>query len=316
MNNMKQKITVLLVGFLLTLGISSCVKDSAPALGDIGKTIVKFNEGPRMDFYYLPFSGTKTETITFTRDVNSTAVLNKPLEVVLLEDPTLVPAGYTELPAANFTYTVDPGVIITSGKITAVRFAAGELSKKIKINLIGSAWTNLSTKYAKAYKVTDAGGNGNIASAVNGGMIVTFGIKNIYDGIYSIVSGTVTRYTAPGVPAGDAISGGLAGQPDIILSTSGQYSVSIPNVSTAGGLYWSYPNNSMVSGVDGKVIVVDPATNLTTISSTQNVTLTNMVGEPNYYDPATKTFYLSFIWNPTSTVRTYQVVLKYKGPRP
>ena len=313
---MKQKITVLLVGFLLTLGISSCVKDSAPALGDIGKTIVKFNEGPRMDFYYLPFSGTKTETITFTRDVNSTAVLNKPLEVVLLEDPTLVPAGYTELPAANFTYTVDPGVIITSGKITAVRFAAGELSKKIKINLIGSAWTNLSTKYAKAYKVTDAGGNGNIASAVNGGMIVTFGIKNIYDGIYSIVSGTVTRYTAPGVPAGDAISGGLAGQPDIILSTSGQYSVSIPNVSTAGGLYWSYPNNSMVSGVDGKVIVVDPATNLTTISSTQNVTLTNMVGEPNYYDPATKTFYLSFIWNPTSTVRTYQVVLKYKGPRP
>ena len=189
---MKQKITLLIFGFLLTLGISSCVKDAAPALGDVGKTIVKFNEGPRNDFYFAPFpTGTKTVTITFTRDVNSNAALNKPVEAVLLEDPTLVPAGYTELPTANFTYTgSDAGVILTSGKITAIRFAAGEVSKKIKMNLIGSAWTNFGISYAKAYKVTDAGGNGNIASAVNGKMIVTFGIINKYDGLYE-VTGTL-----------------------------------------------------------------------------------------------------------------------------
>lgn len=189
---MKQKITILLVGFLLTLGISSCVKDSAPELGDRGNTIVKFNEGPRKDFYYAPFpTGSKTVTITFTRDVNSNTALNKPVEVVLLEDPTLVPAGYTELPTANFTYTgSDAGVILTSGKITAIRFAAGEVSKKIKMNLIGSAWTNVGISYAKAYKVTDAGGNGNSVAADNGKMIVTFGIINKYDGVYE-VTGTM-----------------------------------------------------------------------------------------------------------------------------
>ena len=131
---MKQKITVLLVGFLLTLGISSCVKDSAPELGSKGNTIFKFNEGPRKDFYYLPFTGTQTATVTFTRDANSAASLQKPAEVVVLEDATLIPTGYTELPVANFSYaSSDAGLILTSGKITAIRFAAGEFSKKIKI---------------------------------------------------------------------------------------------------------------------------------------------------------------------------------------
>lgn len=312
---MKQKITILIFGFLLTLGISSCVKDGAPALGDIGKTIVKFNEGPRANFFYAPFpTSTQTETITFSRDVNSTAALNKPVEVVLLEDPTLVPAGYTELPVANFTYTVDPGVIITSGKITAIRFAAGEVTKKIKITLIGSAWTNVSTKYAKAYKVTDAGGNGNIASAVNGGMIVTFGIKNQWDGVYSVESGTVSRYTG-GVKNNDALEGDLFGNPDVILATSGANSLVIP-VGTTGALAWAASYGAYVAGIDGTTVTIDPATNLVTMSSTGNASLTNWAGHDNLYDPATKTFKLAFYWNPTGNMREYEIVLKYKGPRP
>jgi hypothetical protein len=191
MNNMKQKITVLLVGFLLTLGISSCVKDSAPELGTRGNTIAKFNEGPLKNFFYTPFAGSiKTETFTFTRDVNSNAELNKAAEFLISEDPALVPAGYTELPTANFTYSgSDAGVILTSGKITAIRFAAGEVSKKIKMNLSGNAWTDVSVSYAKGYKVTDAGNN-KVTAADNSKMVLTFGIKNKYDGVYE-VTGTL-----------------------------------------------------------------------------------------------------------------------------
>ncbi len=188
---MKRTILYLLFGFILTSGLTSCIKDQDTPVGDAGKPIVKFNAGPKVDFYYLPFTGTKTENIIFTREANSSAALQQPVEVTIVEDATLIPAGYTELPSANFTYTNDPGVVVTSGKITAIRFAAGEFSKRIQINVIGSAWTNLATKYAKAYKVTDAG-TGNQLSSAKGTMVATFAIKNKWDGVYEVVSGELT----------------------------------------------------------------------------------------------------------------------------
>ena len=70
-----------------------------------------------------------------------------------------------------------------------------------------------------------------------------------------------------------------------------------------------------VGGVGGLSATIDPATNLVTMASTENATLTNWAGKENKYDPATKTFTLNFRWNPTSTTREYSVVLKYEGPR-
>ena len=326
---MKQKITLLIFGFLLTLGISSCVKDSAPELGTRGNTIIKFNEGPRKDFYYSPFpAGTKSETITFTRDVNSNAALNKPSEVIILEDPTLIPAGYTELPAANFTYTVDPGVIITSGKITAIRFAAGEFSKKIKITLIGSAWTTLTTKYAKAYKVTDAGGN-QIATA-NGTMIGTFAIKNQWDGVYSVAGTLVDVYLGPSVSHINDILGS-DGPMQYQLITSG-----LTKCNSYDAYFW--PNAYIVpwrsgTGASGygsfsPVFEFDAATN-------KVVAVTNYYGQPasngryaqinpagfNDVDPVTKTIRISYFMYQPSLVpvgprTTITEVWTYLGPRP
>jgi hypothetical protein len=137
------------------------------------------------------------------------------------------------------------------------------------------------------------------------------------------VSGKVTRYTSPGAPAGDVLSGDLAGNPDVSLITSGPNAVVVPVPATPnpGTLYWAAASGSQVAGIDGLKITVDPATNLVTMSSTLNTTLANWAGSTpginyNRYDPATKTFYLAFKWNPTSNVREYEIVLKYKGPRP
>ena len=329
---MKQKITVLLVGFLLTLGISSCVKDSAPELGSSGNTILKFNEGPRKNLFYSPFpTSTKTEILTFTRDVNSNATLNKPVEVVLLEDPTLVPAGYTELPAANFTYTgSDAGVILTSGKITAIRFAAGEVSKKVKINLIGSAWTNVSIKYAKAYKVTDAAGNQ--VSAGKGSMIITFAIKNQWDGVYE-VTGTQSDVSYPTwTNINDYL--GADGPMQYELRTSGADLCDSYDNFFYGGYYVPFADADPATGYGAygsfsPVFQLDAATN-------KVIAVTNRYGQPaangrfitidpagfNDYNPSTKImrvsyfmFQPSFVALPNPRV-SFTQEWKYIGPRP
>jgi hypothetical protein len=71
----------------------------------------------------------------------------------------------------------------------------------------------------------------------------------------------------------------------------------------------------MVAGVDGIRVTVDPVTNLTTSLSLGNATFGNWAGNPNFYDPATKTFNLAFRWNPTAATREYLVVMKFKAPR-
>ena len=88
----------------------------------------------------------------------------------------------------------------------------------------------------------------------------------------------------------------------------------MPITGDLGCLKWAYPNGS-VAGINGLSISIDPVTNLVTMSSAANATLTNWAGHENKYDPITKTFYLAFRWNPAANVREYEIVLKYKGPK-
>lgn len=61
---------------------------------------------------------------------------------------------------------------------------------------------------------------------------------NNYDGVYSTVSGWVTRYLSPGVPANDALSGDLTGNPDVYMITSDLLSCSIPTPSAGDGFLY------------------------------------------------------------------------------
>lgn len=233
--------------------------------------------------------GPATSDVTVQLATNDTAVTNEGL--------TLLPAGTYNLNtlapkiAAGDTFTRDLQIIITNSDALDPNISYG----------IGLTITGVDAGYKVASNMST--------------VVIAFNIKNKYDGIYSVVSGTVTRYTAPGVPAGDALSGSLAGNADVILATAGPNSVSIP-LPGDGALQWAAGTDSYVAGIDGLIVVVDPATNLTTITSQSNPTLANWAGKENKYDPATKTFYLGFKWNPTASVREYDVVLQYKGPRP
>ncbi len=171
-------------------------------------------------------------------------------------------------------------------------------------------------------------------------LLVEITVKNKYDGIYSYVSGFVQRYSSPGNPiCCDGLTGSLVvGTPDVIMSTTGANSVSIPPAGQAGNWSWGGGATALqVAGIDGFSITVDAGNNATCAAS-GNATLANWTGfapgyvSPGYpgtmptfplgppavnkYDPATKTFHLSWRWNPSANVREYDVVLKYKKPRP
>lgn len=165
---------------------------------------------------------------------------------------------------------------------------------------------NLANTYALGVQITDV--SEGVLNELEKNIVVTFLVKNIYDGIYSYVSGQVTRYTSPGVPANDALSGPLGPSlPNVKFVTTGATTLQLQ------GLQWS-PGGG-VGGVDPITITVDPATNLTTSSSGTSATFGNWAGHENKYDPATKTFTLNFRWNPTSTTREYSVVFQYAGSR-
>lgn len=216
-------------------------------------------------------------------------------------------ANVIKLPQAFFT--IPGGLTVTIPK------GAREAKLMVLTNPINY---DPSTTYGLAFRLVSVDKPGYILSANFNEWVTTIGAKNAYDGIYSVVSGFVQRYTAPGVPEPlGGLNGDLTGNPDVYLVTTGSNYNNIPPSSPAvpGRLQWAFGSNSAVAGIDGLRVTVDPATNLVTVSSAQNPTLTNWAGKVNRYDPATRTFYLAFRWNPASTTREYEIVLRYKGPR-
>lgn len=317
---MKRNISLMLFSFILIAFVSSCIKEGTEPLGDAGKTFLKFNDGPSKSLFYSPFNDIKDVNIfNLRRDASSGAELSKAVSITVELDNQLITdyntehgTAYEPLPADFFTYELDEGVTRNANQFT-FNFASGDFAKNVNIQLDGSKWSDLSKIYAFAFKITnDAGINRTVEKDT---MITFLSIKNEWDGIYSVESGTVTRYTSPGVPANDVLSGSLVGNPDVILATVGPYTLSVPPSGTTGTIQWANGNNSSVGGINGLTFTIDPATNLVTAASASNLTLTNWAGHENKYDPATKTFYLAFRWNPSGATREYEIVLKYKKPR-
>ena len=215
---------------------------------------------------------------------------------------------------------------------------AGATGAMVPINVPTTVTMDPNNTYGVGFTISSVDGGYRIASNLKN-LFVEITVKNKFDGVYSYVTGFVQRYTGPGAPVCcDGLTGTLTvGTPDIIMSTAGSNSVSIPPAGSAGSWYWSGGATALqVAGIDGFTITVDAGNNTTEASST-NLTLANFGGFPagyispgypgtmptfplgppavNKYDPATKTFHLAWRWNPTANVREYDVILKYKRPR-
>ena len=239
------------------------------------------------------------------RDAISESSLNTATRVVITEDPSLITAAYVALPASSFT--IDPGNPKVGNDYT-LTFNPGEFFKQLKLTLPNASLLDPNKKYALGFKISSVDNNGK-ASSSQQKVLVQVGLKNRWDGVYSVETGSVQRYTAPGAPeAAGGLNGSLAGNPDITLTTVGANTLGI------SGHQWAQKGGA-IGAIDNLQLTVDPATNQVTVFALGNATLANWEGKENKYDPATRTFTLNFRWNPTTNRREYSVVIKYKGPR-
>ena len=309
---MKRNIFKYLV-FVMTLAITiiSCRKDDFVGdndLGDQGKTLLKFAEGPSKTLLFEAFTNIKpVSAFSLVRDVNSNASLSAATSVELVK--AAVPAGYTFLPDNIFTLqTASAAKFVKSANGYTVNFAPGDFAADFEINLNG-ALLDPTLKYAVSYTIGNTGG-ATVTAGTKKSITVVFTVLNKYDGVYSFEPVSQFNRYSNGVLTGDALMGSLVGLPNRSFTTiDGNTLTWTPLWASGGG----------VGGVDNFRLYVNPATNQTTMTALGNATLANIPGKPNYYDPITKTFYLNFQWGGGSAGaagRDMSVVLKYEGKRP
>jgi hypothetical protein len=304
---MKNYKKIYLALLILTVGVSSCTKEDGIYAENGSSGIVELADLPSRTSSTAYASVTKSFDAVTEVDcpilINYTGVDAAPedVTVTLAFDPTIVDAMssstavLTNLDASLYTVP-SYSVIIPKGQKQAT----------MHIKLKTSAF-DFSKSYALGI-VIKSSSSGTVSGNYGKGLF-KINAKNAYDGIYTVGTGSsVIRYTAPGVPANDALSGSLAGNPNLTLSTVSATTVEITNLRWAGG-------TSSVSGIDNLRATVDPLTNLVTMTALGNTTLANLAGKDNKYDPATKTFTLNFRWNPVTTTRDVSLVIKYASVR-
>ncbi|MCR8557826.1 DUF4361 domain-containing protein [Mucilaginibacter sp. BJC16-A38] len=294
---MKTKILqYLALACLLITVFSSCRKESfgGKENSQAGKTYVWITEAPELDQHFDVFTDIKLVTMfTIRRDPANKADLQKAVTVTIKSlgqdqlDVLTDTAGYTDLFPLSNLYTMPTAANIASGGIftgtggitkTAtgftVNFAAGEFAKSIIFFIDGSK-LDLTKKYGSAFQITNFGGF--TTKTGYGAIVATVGIKNKYDGVYH-ADGTFTRYSAPGV----FLDSRTINQ-DKTLGTVDANTVS----STVADLGSGDPLNLTVNA-DNTVTVTFVGTSLSNLPAPYT-----QVGD-NHYDPATKTFTLSY----------------------
>lgn len=197
---------------------------------------------------------------------------------------------------------------------TSVVIPKGQKTAKFKVN-VSTTLIDLTKTYVLPLKLTTADA---VVSKNFGTALFQIGAKNAYDGIYKPTDGQMQRFTLGTPTTGDALNGFMGNNADMTLSTVDATTVAV------AGLRWGSSvagagSGSGVAGIDNLQFVIDPATNNVTTKSLANATLANIPGTVNKYDPATKTFTLSFDWNQSPTLNKREIkglVLKFSKARP
>ena len=307
---MKKLINLSFLGLALSMGLTSCLKDDILLDPDKTQNVVELvhTSLPQSKIdsdvvgYANSFEAAPSSEFPITVRYTGAHTAPEDIVVTVAIDPTIITTYNTQngtnfvaLPSNLFTFPTT--VTIPKGGKEVV------LPVALKTNQF-----DFTKSYALPLKIESV--SNGIISGNFGRALFAVTAKNQYDGIYSVQSGRVQRYTAPTSPETTGnLNGPLAGNPNVRLITVGENTVEI------AGLQWANGSNSGVAGIDNLQATVDPATNKVTMRSVGNPSLANWVGKDNRYDPATKTFYLAFDWNQTANRREYEVVLKYVGPR-
>ena len=188
------------LGCVLMLLFGACRKDDfkGKETKQSGKTFVYIGQAQQNDLHFLPFTDTKTVTVfTVRRDAANTGDLQKAVTITLTAQDldaynTANKTDYVPIPGTLAVQTADPS-ITTSATGVSMSFAAGTFAKNYSLNIDGSKF-DPSKHYAVLLKITNFGGF-SAQHAADGTsqdiILVTLGVKNIYDGDYK-ANGIIT----------------------------------------------------------------------------------------------------------------------------
>jgi hypothetical protein len=211
---------------------------------------------------------------------DSTAYVNDTTGTVAL--PTLI------------QYALPPANAYTISSLTAT-VPANQNTTSISISVITSLLSPIA-HYAIPLTISDASGQ-----KISNYNTVFFSPqpKNQWDGIYTS-SGYTLRATDP------VLTGFWSGIKQT-MATTGANSIDglAPNWAGSGG---------PAGGIAPITLTINPTTNKVIVTSDVNSTLANDPAYNNHYDPAKKTFYLSFTWSTPGT-RASTDTLVYSGSR-
>jgi hypothetical protein len=252
--------------------------------------------------------------IEVVRYPNSEADAKQPLTIKLNKTSTLITdyntangTNYIELPLAAYTLSDD---------ISALTFAPGQSIKQVVIHLKKDQM-DLSKQYALGFTLTDAG-TGAVINTSLSKVLYSIGLKNSYDGKYTITWTNYHPSQNPGYTGGTTV---------IELHTTGANTVKMfyPD---AGG--YAAPavlaSGAIAFGAQEPEYTVNPTTNAVTVQNVFPGAVTFYTMAPGYnsrYDPATRTFYAKWGYGSggpyppfdPATTREWTQTFTYTGPR-
>ncbi len=190
-----------LIGCSVMTLFSACRKDpfSGTETKQSGKSYVYITEAQENDLHFLPFTDTKTVTVfTLRRDAANSADLQKSASIVLTQLDlaaynTAHNTTYIPIPGTLATQTADPSIVTSATSVT-FNLAPGVFAKNYSLDIKGTEF-DPSKQYAVLLAITNFSGYSKMHSPTGTSLdtiLVTLGVKNIYDGVYH-ASGTFVR---------------------------------------------------------------------------------------------------------------------------
>lgn len=306
---------------LMGISLVACLDDDKYALDPGGtKNVIEFFDpsvpaSPVGSIYPVWVTTTEiVEDFEFEQTISYSGPNgnSKNIELTLAVDPLALDeyneqmdelggAHFEMMPASYYEFT-DVSVTIPKGE------------KKVNISILTHPdQFDLTKNFALPVRITSA--SDGILSTHWSVAILAVVVKNKYDGVYDLIDGNIQRNSATGPDP--ALSGDYGDGIEIELATK--------NGNTNGFAFVWRPGSG-IAGVDNTQVVIDESTtaagptnpagtNPIAISSV-NATMKHIVGEPNYYDPATRTFVMNVQWgNAPNTRVVTNFTIEYLEPR-
>ena len=202
-------------GLLMLVAVgSSCKKsDTVTPIGTAGQTIIKLvsTQGNLEDPGFTDLQKSSVEiklvdvpvtydVVDVRRDAPNTTKFNTTVVVKVKADPGIV-SSYNSYYGTSFVSLPDSLITVNSanpliGNTYTVTLNPNEFVKTLKLSLKSGKALDLNKSYALGFVITSVDGDGTIA-ATQRKVIVEFGVKNKWDGIYQ-VTGTLVDVTNAG----------------------------------------------------------------------------------------------------------------------